>query len=247
MSRSDRPTISRKATQSVAFPRERETRVNCPPPPNEPCAHEQHLKLFIKQIATGDEQAFAALYDATSPLVFGLVRRILGDTFAAETVLCEVYESVWREASEYESGRSAPLTWLIEVARRRALKELYAGKHGNISDWSNDGSRGMRSEEHISASPSERQRAASGHLDNCAVIAEREKATRTVIDALLPDERQVLELAYFSGLRQSEIAVRLKLPVSAVKTRMRGALGKLRDQHSRSNWRLNRAPRVSQR
>lgn len=241
MSRSARPNISRQTIQSAAFPREKETRASCPPRAGEPCAHEQHLRLFIKQIADGDERAFAALYDATSPLVFGFVRRILGDKLAAETVLCLVYESVWREASQYDGERSTPLTWLVEVARRHALKELRSGTRGNISDWSNDGSRGMRSDEHTGASLSERQRAASNHLENCAVIEGREKATRAMIDALLPDERQVLELAYFSGLRQSEIAARLKLPASAVKTRMWSALGKLREQYSRSNWRQARA------
>lgn len=242
MSRSTRPDISRTTTQSAESPRERETRVSCPPRAGEPCAHEQYLTLFIKRIAAGDEQAFAALYDATSPLIFGFVRRILGDTSAAETVFCEVYESVWRKASQYDGERYAPLTWLVEVARHHALKELRSGKRGNLPALSNDGSRGTGSEERASAAASEQRSGGTGQLESCAVVAGRERVARATIDALSSDERQVLELAYFSGLRQDEIAARLKLPASAVKTRMRNALGELREQYSRSNWRQARAP-----
>jgi len=188
-------------------------------------------------MADGDEQAFATFYDATSPLVFGFVRRILGDTPAAETVLCEVYEWVWREASGYTNERCAPLTWLVEVARSRALDELRSGKREVIHDLSNDGVRGTRSEKREIASSSERESAGSGYLANCAVIAEREKATRATIAALSPDERQVLELAYFSGLRQDEIAARLKLRTDAVMAYMRSALGKLNERFPTSKWR----------
>lgn len=215
--------------------------MSCPPPPGEPCAHEQHLTLFIEQIAAGDEQAFAALYDATSPLVFGFVRRMLGDTSAAETVLCEVYESVWREASRYDGERYAPLTWLVEVARHHALKELRSGGRGNLPALSDDGSRGAGSEERASAATSEKRSAGTGWLESCAVTAGRERVAHATIDTLSSDERQVLELAYFSGLRQDEIAARLKLPAGAVKTRMRNALGRLREQDSRVNWRSSRA------
>ncbi len=205
----------------------------CPPRAGESCGHEQHLTLLIKRMADGDEQAFAMFYDATSPLGFGFVRRMLGNTSAAESVLCEVYESVRREASGYTDERCAPLTWLVEVARSRALEELLSGKCEVIPDSSNDRARGTRSEKREIASSSERESAAASHLANCAVIAEREKATRATMTALSPDERQVLELAYFSGLRQDEIAARLNLRTDAVKACMRSALGKLGGRCSR--------------
>lgn len=209
----------------------------CPPRAGEPCAHEQHLTMLIERTADGDEQAFATFYDATSPLVFGFVRRILGDTPAAETVLCEVYEWVWREASGYTDEQCAPLTWLVEVARSRALDELRSGKREVIPDPSNDGARKTRSEKREIAASSEHESAMLGHLANCAVIAEGEKATRAMIAALSLDERQVLELAYFSGLRQDEIAARLKLRTEAVKACMRSALGKLSGRCSTSKLR----------
>ena len=76
---------------------------------------------LIKHIGRGDRTALTVLYDATGPLVFGLVLMIVGDRAVAEELLLDVYTSVWRKAASYDRNRGTPLTWLLSIARSKAM------------------------------------------------------------------------------------------------------------------------------
>jgi RNA polymerase sigma-70 factor (ECF subfamily) len=172
------------------------------------------LSALIEKIADGDQSALAALYDASNRLVFGLVLRIVTDRSTAEEVLLDVYTQVWRQASNYDLKRGAPLAWLTTIARSRSIDRLRSSRHDqnsesleNVAGLSGGGT-----------SPEE-----------ATVYSERRQIVRKALDALSPEQREVIELAYYAGLSHSEIALKLGQPLGTVKTRTRLAMMKLRD------------------
>ncbi|MCA1574139.1 MAG: hypothetical protein LC770_06295, partial [Acidobacteria bacterium] len=96
------------------------------PTPNfvEPCPEDPVLVALMRSIASGDERAFATLYDRTSRQVYGLVLRIIGNAATAEEVLLDAYTQVWRKRTQYDEARGTPLAWLITIARSRAIDRL---------------------------------------------------------------------------------------------------------------------------
>jgi RNA polymerase sigma-70 factor (ECF subfamily) len=166
-------------------------------------------------VAGGDQSALTELYDSTSRLVFGLVLRVVGDRSTAEEVLLDVYTQVWRQASTYDSKRGAPLAWMMTIARTRGIDRLRSGKyeHQNKDQLDSIGE--------VSAST------ASPEEDT--VTAERRRLVRAALESLSAEQREVIELAYYSGLSHSEIALKLGQPLGTVKTRTRLGLIKLRD------------------
>jgi RNA polymerase sigma-70 factor (ECF subfamily) len=168
---------------------------------------------ILHAIARGDEQALAHLYDRYRLILFGLVMRILNSREEAEDVLQEVFIQVWRRAADFDELRGRPFTWLVTLARSRAIDRL----------------RSLASRERVAtASVSDPTEAVSDAADD----AFRSEQRGVVASALtqLPDEQKItLVLAYFEGLTQSEIATRLGAPLGTVKTRMRSGMIKLRE------------------
>lgn len=148
-------------------------------------------------------------------MAFGLVLRILGDPAAAEEVTLEVYTQVWRQAAAYDTARGTPLAWLLTIARTRAIDRLRSGRQER-----------QRSESLESA---DNVRAASRDPEESSVLSEQQKMVRDALATLSPEQREVIELAYYQGLSQSEIASTLGQPLGTVKTRTRLAMTKLRD------------------
>ncbi|MDQ3805910.1 MAG: RNA polymerase subunit sigma, partial [Acidobacteriota bacterium] len=97
-------------------------------PPGPRAAADTRQAELIGGVAAGDQQALAALYDATSRAVYGLLLRILADPGAAEEVLLDVYTQAWRQASDYSAGRGSPMAWLTTIARSRAIDRLRRGR-----------------------------------------------------------------------------------------------------------------------
>jgi RNA polymerase sigma-70 factor (ECF subfamily) len=164
----------------------------------------------------GDQSALTALYDSTKRLVYGLALRVLGDTATAEEVLFDVYSQVWRQASSYDRGRGAPLAWIMTIARSRAIDRLRSGR-----------------QEQQRKEPLETARAepaATVNPEEASVIAERRRIVRSALESLTAEQREVIELAYYSGLSHSEIAVKLGQPLGTVKTRTRLGMMKLRER-----------------
>ena len=172
------------------------------------------LVALIKGVVDRDQHALARLYDATKRLVYGLVLRIVGDPSAAEEVLLDVYMQAWRQASRYSEDRGSPMAWLTTIARSRALDRLRSG-----------------SQDRQRSQPLElvgHQATAIG-ADDAAVASELQKFIRRALDTLSPEQREVIELAYYRGLSHSEIALELGQPLGTVKTRTRLGMIKLRE------------------
>jgi RNA polymerase sigma-70 factor (ECF subfamily) len=176
---------------------------------------DQDWAALIKRVADGDQSALTELYDSTSRLVFGLVLRVVGDRATAEEVVLDVYTQVWRQAATYDTKRGAPLAWIMTIARTRGIDRLRSGKHEFQKKESLDSIGEARS---ATASPE----------DN-TVMSERRTLVRSALDLLSAEQREVIELAYYSGLSHSEIALKLNQPLGTVKTRTRLGMMKLRD------------------
>ncbi|MCA9593207.1 MAG: sigma-70 family RNA polymerase sigma factor [Myxococcales bacterium] len=162
---------------------------------------------LVARLTRGDRAALAALYDRHAPLVFALVRRIVGSAAEAEDLVHDVFLEAWRRAETYDPGRGGVRTWLLLRARSRALDHK---KSAAVS----------RTE----ALP-ERPKAA---VDGDHSLAPDCARLRRALLALPQEQQHVLLLGYFEGLSSTEIAARVGAPVGTVKSRVAAALSKLR-------------------
>jgi RNA polymerase sigma-70 factor (ECF subfamily) len=169
---------------------------------------------LLGAIAGGDEGALAALYDRYRLILFGLILRILHDRQESEDILQETFLQVWRRAGDFDSGRGRAFTWLVTIARSRALDRLRVF-----------GSRARLADEVVAHSAE----ADLGDAAEDAVKSEQGAIVRRALAELPDEQRRTLLLAYFEGLTQSEIAERLGDPLGTVKTRMRSGLIKLKE------------------
>lgn len=169
---------------------------------------------LIARIAAGDRDAFSRFYDLLAPTAFGLIRRVLRDPEAAADVLQEVFWQVWREAPQYDPKRGSPEAWLVMRAKTRAIDRL----------------RSIRRRDRTFVAPVDESVARSSEepAENPAVVAEDRSLIQTALAQLPEPQRRVIEMAFFEGLTQSEIAIRLREPLGTVKTRARLGLERLR-------------------
>jgi RNA polymerase sigma-70 factor (ECF subfamily) len=154
------------------------------------------------------------LYDQTSHLVYGLALRIVRDEPAAEDVVIEVYTHAWRTAAAFEPKRGTASAWLLTLTRSRAIDALRARRRNRV-------------QEPLEAAI-DIQSDAPGPED-LNVAAERQRFIIGALEALVLEQREAIELAYFGGLSHSEIAARLEQPLGTVKTRIRLGMMKLRE------------------
>ena len=181
----------------------------------EPGTPDYDWAALIRKVAEGDQSALTVLYDSTSRPVFGLILRVVNDRSIAEEVLLDVYTQVWRQASAYDVKRGAPLAWLMMIARTRGIDRLRSGKYE------------QQNKESLEAIGDITAGTASPEADT--VNSERRQLVRSAIETLSAEQREVIELAYYSGLSHSEIALKLGQPLGTVKTRTRLGMTKLRD------------------
>jgi RNA polymerase sigma-70 factor, ECF subfamily len=170
-------------------------------------------------MSAGDETALAQLYDRWSRTVHVFVTHLVRDGDDAEDVLEETFWQAWRQASRYEAARGEVGTWLLTIARSRSLDRLRARRR-------------LREEPltPVVLSDAEAMGTAAGDDPaRRAELLERRTLVAKALRALPSEQRQVLELAYFAGLSQTEIAERTGQPLGTVKTRTRLAAQKLRD------------------
>ena len=169
---------------------------------------------LIARVGRGDADALAVLYDRHAPRVLGLTTRILGDPDEAEDVLQEIFLHVWRNSRQFDETRGSAVTWLLILARSRAIDRLRSLRR-----------RGK--DRHV---PIEDHAIASGEdLEQGAASSQEGAVVRRALADLPPDQRRALELAYFDGYTQSEIARMTGAPLGTVKTRLRQGMMKLRD------------------
>jgi RNA polymerase sigma-70 factor (ECF subfamily) len=167
---------------------------------------------LLHAIAAHDEAALACLYDRYRLILFGLLLRILNSREEAEDVLQEVFLQIWRRAGNFDEGRGQAFTWMVTLARSRAIDRL----------------RVLAARQRLATSATHETAEVSDAVADAAGSEQREIVAGAL--AQIPDEqRRTLMLAYFEGLTQSEIATRLGAPLGTVKTRMRSGMIKLRE------------------
>ena len=176
-------------------------------------------QTLLPAIASGDATAFEALYDRYASMVYGLLLRILSNPDDAQEVLQETFVKAWSNASMFDAVRGSEAAWLISIARSRGIDKLRSRRLR--SDRENDAGR----EVSIQSSFVERTTGADH-----AIQSEQRTAVRGALAELPEAQRVALELAYFEGLSQSEIAERLGEPLGTIKTRMQLGMKKLRDR-----------------
>jgi len=179
-------------------------------------AQEQRLVAFLARAVQGDQTALAELYDETSALVYGLAFRILGDRDAAEDVTIEVYAQVHRQASHYDASRGTPSAWLLTLTRSRAIDRLRAETLRRAREESLDDAAPLAA---LIADP-----------EKCSATAELRRMVRSALATLTPEQREVIETAYFAGLSHREIAAKSGQPLGTVKTRIRTGMLLLRER-----------------
>jgi RNA polymerase sigma-70 factor (ECF subfamily) len=167
---------------------------------------------LIHSVARKDERAFAALYDQYSSILFGLMLRILHSRAEAEDVLQEVFLQVWQQAPSFDASRGRPFTWLVTLARSRAIDRLRA-----------TGSRERTAQKSGEEAPRVEEEAA----DDALLREEQGEVVRRALAELSEEQRSTLLLAYLDGMSQTEIAEKTGQPLGTVKTRTRAGLKKL--------------------
>ncbi len=167
---------------------------------------------LVKRVAQGDRQSFLRLYDRYSARVFGFSLHMLKDEMTAEEITQDAFLKLWTRADTYRSSKGSLLTWLLTITRRLALDRIrMESRRPQIkeSDESDDWTQ-------VSDPESEGDEF-------------RWRSLRMAVIDLPPEQRQVIEYAYYFGLSQSQIAEHLSIPLGTVKTRLRLGMSKLRD------------------
>lgn len=170
---------------------------------------------LLSRVATGDQGAFASLYDLLSARVLGLVVRVLVDRSQAEEVTQEVFLEVWQSAPRYDAARGTAVTWVLTMAHRRAIDRVRAAQASRDRDL-REGIRGL-------------DREYDSVTETVEVRMEHERVQRAMA-RLTPLQREALQLAYYGGYTSGEVAVMLQVPIGTVKTRLRDGLIRLRDE-----------------
>jgi RNA polymerase sigma-70 factor, ECF subfamily len=176
-------------------------------------------RALLRRVAAGDEAALGSLYDGWAERVHALAFWVLNDADEAEDVVEETFWQVWRTAARYDGTRSSVSTWLMMIARSRALDRLRGRRRR--ADWTAAPATVNALQDQVGNAPPE--------IPGLALErAEQQHQVAVALNALPPDQRSALELAYFEGLSHGEIAERTSLPLGTVKTRIRLAMQKLR-------------------
>ncbi len=172
---------------------------------------------LLARIGAGDEAALASFYDRYSPTFYGIALRMMRDEKEAEDVLQEAFVYLWRRAASYDAQLSSPSTWAVMILRNKAIDRL-------------------RSRQRIERIVARATAEFCHHADTDErsaeepLFRERRGIVRAALAALPAEQRQALELAFFSGLTHDEIAAQLATPLGTIKARIRRGLLRMRDQ-----------------
>jgi RNA polymerase sigma-70 factor (ECF subfamily) len=172
---------------------------------------------LLKRIQRQDQQALALLYDRYAPVLYPLALRIVATGEEAEEILQEVFLQVWEKASIYTPDRGSVYSWIIAMCRNRAIDQLRSKGHKKKSR-----------ETGLEESHSVLHTATDSDPHDIVVMKGYAESVRAALKTLSRLEVKILELSYYEGYSQSEIAKMLKMPLGTVKTKMRKGIQKLR-------------------
>ena len=168
---------------------------------------------LIRQVAQRNKTAFNSLYDRYCQLVLSLAWRVLSERQEAEDVVQEVFLQVWREAASYDQKRGSLCAWITTITRSRAIDKLRSRKSRRIYDPASE----VELDEQLPDT-----RILQENLDNRILL-------RGAFASLAKEQRIAIEMAYYEGMSQTEIAEVLKEPLGTIKTRIRSGLIKLKE------------------
>ncbi|MEM9405207.1 MAG: sigma-70 family RNA polymerase sigma factor [Acidobacteriota bacterium] len=176
-------------------------------------APSQDVEL-ARRTADGDREAFAQVFDEHAPIVLGVLHRILRRRDVAEEVLQDAFLQAWRKIDNFDPQRGTLRSWLVTMARSRALDHLKSSK-----------ARGAR-EERVGKyeTPTVEEAVGTKELE----LSENRLRVRRALDSLPAEQREAIELAYFGGLTHSQLAARLEAPLGTVKSRVKLGMTKLK-------------------
>lgn len=169
--------------------------------------------VLLQRTARGDEEAFAALYDALSPAVYGMAKRVIRNPARAEEVAQEVFLQVWQTAPRFDPSKGNAKSWVLTLAHRRAVDAVRHDQSATNRDLAYDWSPGIDHDEVV---------------ETVTVRLEHEEV-RKCLDSLTELQREAINLAYYQGYSYAEVAEVLGANPATVKTRMRDGLVRLRD------------------
>jgi RNA polymerase sigma-70 factor (ECF subfamily) len=187
------------------------------PPACAPPLPDPRLAAWLEAIVERDERALGALYDATVTRVYGFVRRIVRSEALAQEVVEDTYFQVWRQAPRYDGARGGAMSWLLAMARSRAIDALRREarfEHEELAD--DDGAPGADGGPQMLPA------------DELLALARHHAALHLALQQLGAQPRQLVSLAFFRGLSHEEIAEQMRLPLGTVKSQIRRALLTLR-------------------
>jgi RNA polymerase sigma-70 factor, ECF subfamily len=176
-------------------------------------------EALLPAVACGDAAALEALYDRYSSTLYALLLRILANPEDAQEVLQETFVKAWTSAKMFDAVRGSEVAWLISIARSRGIDRLRSRRIR--SDRENDAGREISIHSSFVDSKTGAEQ---------AIQSQERSAVRSALSELPEAQRVALELAYFEGLSQSEIAERLGEPLGTIKTRMQLGMKKLRER-----------------
>jgi len=179
---------------------------------NQPSDETLALERLLTRTGRGDARAFAELYERLSPRLFGVCLRMLRDRNEAEDVLQEVFVTVWRRARDFDPARAAATTWLVTLARNKAIDRLRQRRPGaplEAVDFDRLADEGRGPPAHAEAS-------------------QEYARLRRCLETLDPEDQGSLREAFFTGATYKELAERGQVPLGTMKSRIRRALAQLR-------------------
>ena len=179
------------------------------------------LSKLLARAGLGDRAAFAALYEATSSHLLGVVLRIQRDRAQAEDILQEVYVNVWRAAQSFDAAQSQPLTWLSSIARNRAIDSL---RRTQTQPQFKSTITSIEEDNDVYDTVADE---APGPLDLLSRASDA-RALSSCMQVLSAQQRQSVALAFFDGLSHAEVAEQMRQPLGTVKSWVRRALMSLK-------------------
>jgi RNA polymerase sigma-70 factor (ECF subfamily) len=187
------------------------------PPGIEPpiSEREKRWRGYLGDVARGDSNALTQLYDEGAATLLGLALRMMREKADAEEIILDVFEQVWRTAHSFDPSRGSVWRWLTLLVRSRAVDRLRSAA-------------AKRGRDRISLAE-DRDLASQDPLpDRISIFSQERALIRSALELLPNEQRKAVELAYYSGLTHVEIASELGVPLGTIKTRIRGAMEKLR-------------------
>lgn len=182
---------------------------------NKLAQNEERWISYLDGIRARRAESLASLYDETSSFLYGLALRVLNDPVDAEEVVLDAYQQIWKSVDSFDPTRGTILGWLMIITRSRAIDRLRSA--------------GPRRAREVPIDTEWQMPSANPTPESQSIFEEERKLIRRALEALAPEQREAIELAFFRGLTHVEVAEALGAPLGTIKTRIRGGMRQLRE------------------